>query len=382
MNTAVKENLYQLNIIRVVVLGAEFLALILLTFFFEVILPITVLSFVLILYGIVITVVAYRLSQADKISESEFFYHVLIDILFFTGILYCSGGASNPFVSYYLVPICIAAGTLSLRYTIGAALMSLAAYSSLFIDSYNISAFSPENHRGHHTNSNTAIAKHRENQLRDEQLIGIGALAAGTAHELGTPLNTMKIIVDEIKEGDSSFKKDINILHSQIEQCRMTLRELVATAEISENNKQYKFITGYMKQLLERWQILHPEMNASIILSEQQEDREVFFDPTIAPSLLNLLNNAAEASPQKVDVKVTWNTELLEIYIRDYGDGDTSYEQELPRKPFLSNKNGGMGIGLFLTQASISRYGGTITINSFDNEVGSLTIVKLPLFND
>ena len=76
MNTAVKENLYQLNIIRVVVLGAEFLALILLTFFFEVILPITVLSFVLILYGIVITVVAYRLSQADKISESEFFYHV------------------------------------------------------------------------------------------------------------------------------------------------------------------------------------------------------------------------------------------------------------------------------------------------------------------
>ena len=229
---------------------------------------------------------------------------------------------------------------------------------------------------------NTAIAKHRENQLRDEQLIGIGALAAGTAHELGTPLNTMKIIVDEIKEGDSSFKKDINILHSQIEQCRMTLRELVATAEISENDKQYKFITEYMKQLLERWQILHPEMNASIILSEQQEDREVFFDPTIAPSLLNLLNNAAEASPQKVDVKVTWNTELLEICIRDYGDGDTSYEQEYPRKPFLSNKNGGMGIGLFLTQASISRYGGTVTINSFNDAVGSLTTVKLPLFND
>ena len=55
MNTAVKENLYQLNIIRVVVLGAEFLALILLTFFFEVILPTTVLSYVLILYGVVIT---------------------------------------------------------------------------------------------------------------------------------------------------------------------------------------------------------------------------------------------------------------------------------------------------------------------------------------
>jgi two-component system sensor histidine kinase RegB len=415
MKTAVKENLYQLNIIRVVVLGAEFLALIFFTFYFEVILPTNVLSYVLIFYGIVITAVAYRLSQADKISESEFFYHVLIDILFFTGILYCSGGASNPFVSYYLVPICIAAGTLSLRYTIGAALLSLAAYSSLFIDSYNISAFSPENHRGHHAKSNnlhiigmwcnflisaivitffvtrmagtlkqqnTAIAKHRENQLRDEQLIGIGALAAGTAHELGTPLNTMKIIVDEIKEGDSSFKKDINILRSQIEQCRMTLRELVATAEISENNKKYEFIKGYMKQLLERWQILHPKMNASITLSEQQEDREVFFDPTIAPSLLNLLNNAAEASPQKVDVKVTWNTEFLEICIRDYGDGDTSYEQEYPRKPFLSNKNGGMGIGLFLTQASISRYGGTVTINSFNDAAGSLTTVKLPLFND
>ena len=58
-------------------------ALIFFTFYFEVILPTNVLSYVLIFYGIVITAVAYRLSQADKISESEFFYHVLIDILFF-----------------------------------------------------------------------------------------------------------------------------------------------------------------------------------------------------------------------------------------------------------------------------------------------------------
>ncbi len=94
-------------------------------------LPILVLGAILALYAIVITTTWWRTFRYPVITELEFFCHLLVDILFFTALLFFSGGASNPFISYYLVPISIAATTLPLRYTWAITILSLAAYSWL-----------------------------------------------------------------------------------------------------------------------------------------------------------------------------------------------------------------------------------------------------------
>ena len=188
----------------------------------------------------------------------------------------------------------------------------------------------------------------------------------------------MKILVDEMRQDKSNFNQDIDILRGQIEQCRITLRQLVATADITANNKEARPIRQYVNQLLERWQVLHPELNVSVRFIDNPRAREAFFYPTIAQSLLNLLNNAADASPEKVDVSVFWDEEKLEFSIRDYGKGLSSYQKDILNKPFSSEKKDGLGIGLFLTHASINRYGGSVTIMPADNR-GVLTKVSLPL---
>lgn len=413
--SAARQNLRQLSIIRNIALGGQLLALLFFSQIQDIGLPVTVLSVILAFYALVIVVTWWRSFQKPAITELEFFGHLLMDILFFTALLYFSGGASNPFISYYLVPISIAATTLPTRYTWSVALLSLGAYSWLLANHHPIPALSPMSGHGHHDSSNNLhimgmwcnfavsallityfvtrmastlkqqeikLAQQRENQLRDEQVIGIGTLAAGTAHELGTPLNTMKILVDEMQYEPSSynpsdFKEELDILQQQIDQCRSTLKQLVATAETSTDSLEIKPAQEYFDKLFERWQVMRPKTQANIHYAENLPECTTSFHPTIAQSLTNLLNNAADASAQ-VDVSLSWNTQEVHLSIRDYGKGITPEQQETLGQPFNSDKPEGMGLGLFLTQASVNRYGGKVTISPAEGQ-GTLTHVVLPL---
>tara|TARA_R110000822_G_scaffold159476_31_gene299697 strand:+ start:31273 stop:32571 length:1299 start_codon:yes stop_codon:yes gene_type:complete len=417
--SAARQNLRQLSIIRNIALGGQLFALLFFSQIQDIGLPVTTLSIVLALYGLVIVTTWWRSFQSPAITELEFFSHLLIDILFFTALLYFSGGASNPFVSYYLVPISIAATTLPLRYTWSIALLSLGAYSWLLVNYLPIPALSPALEQGdHHDSSNNLhilgmwcnfvvsallityfvtrmastlkeqeikLAQQREDQLRDEQVIGIGTLAAGTAHELGTPLNTMKILVDEmrdeIQDEKSDFDEDLSILQQQIEQCRTTLKQLVVTAEASTDGLEIKPIREYFGKLLERWQVMRPKTQANIHYSDNLPEGNTCFHPTIAQSLTNLLNNAADASPERIEVALSWDTKIVELSIRDYGEGIKPKQHETLGKPFNSEKPDGMGLGLFLTQASINRYGGEVIISPAEGS-GTLTQVALPLVHE
>lgn len=413
--SAARQNLRQLSIIRNIALGGQLLALLFFSQIQTIGLPVNILSVILAFYALIIIATWWRSFQKPAITEPEFFGHLLMDILFFTALLYFSGGASNPFISYYLVPISIAATTLPTRYTWSVALLSLGAYSWLLGNHFPIPALAPMSEHGHHSSSNNLhimgmwcnfavsallityfvtrmantlkqqeikLAQQREDQLRDEQVIGIGTLAAGTAHELGTPLNTMKILVDEMQHEPSdfhpsSFKEELTILQQQIEQCRTTLKQLVATAETSTDSLEVKPAREYFDKLLERWQVMRPKTQANIYYADSLPECTIRFHPTIAQSLTNLLNNAADASSE-VDVNLSWNTEAIQLSIRDYGKGITPEQQEILGRPFNSDKPDGMGLGLFLTQASVNRYGGEVSICPADGQ-GTLTQVVLPL---
>jgi two-component system sensor histidine kinase RegB len=413
--SAARQNLRQLSIIRNIALGGHLLALLFFSQIQNIGLPVTVLSVILAFYALVIAATWWRSFQKPAITELEFFVHLLMDILFFTALLYFSGGASNPFISYYLVPISIAATTLPTRYTWSVALLSLGAYSWLLANYLPIPALAPMSEHSHHSSSNNLhimgmwcnfalsallityfvtrmantlkqqeikLAQQREDKLRDEQVIGIGTLAAGTAHELGTPLNTMKILVDEMQHdksdfNPSSYNEELTILQQQIEQCRTTLKQLVATAETSTESLEVKPAQEYFDKLFERWQVMRPKTHANIYYADNLPECTIRFHPTIAQSLTNLLNNAADASLE-VDVDLSWNTQEVHLNIRDYGKGISPEQQETLGKPFNSDKPDGMGLGLFLTQASVNRYGGEVTISPAVGQ-GTLTQVVLPL---
>tara|TARA_B110000879_G_C11166484_1_gene511495 strand:+ start:1220 stop:2494 length:1275 start_codon:yes stop_codon:yes gene_type:complete len=410
-NSAPRQNLSRLSSIRAVALLGQIVALIYFTLISPIGLPATAIAMILVIYALVTAATWQRSRMQVPITDNEFFGHLLAELLFFSLLLYFSGGASNPFISYYLIPISIAAITLSRRYSIFVALTALAAYSLLLKYYMPISALAPSHHHGGGDNSlhilgmwaNFAIsagiiiyfisrmastlkiqqqelALQREAQLRDEQLLAVGTLAAGTAHELGTPLNTMKLIVDEMLL-DSKDNTDLSLLSQQIDQCKTTLKQLLTTAEESQSDRlNAQPVQAYFATVLERWQLMRPTLNANIH-SSGGPDSHAVFHPTIAQSILNLLNNAADAS-STVDVELSWDSTTATIVIRDYGAGLNPEKIERLGEAFVTDKADGLGLGLFLSQATLSRFGGSVSLQNVgpsDSKGGTLTRIQLPL---
>ena len=112
-NSATRENLYVLSLIRGVALVGQILALLYFTWVQPIGLPVAEIAFVLSVYASLTAAIWVRSRRAVPIGNAEFFIHLLADIAFFSILLFFSGGASNPFVSYMLIPISIAAITLS-----------------------------------------------------------------------------------------------------------------------------------------------------------------------------------------------------------------------------------------------------------------------------
>lgn len=405
-NAATRENLYVLSLIRGVALLGQVLALTYFTWAQPIGLPVTAIAFVLSVYASLTAAIWVRSRRAVPIGDTEFFIHLLADIAFFSILLFFSGGASNPFISYLLIPISIAAITLSRGYSIAIAVIALLCYSLLLKYYVAVAALAP----GHHQATGNSlhilgmwanfaisaaiiiyfisrmaatlkqqeqeIAMRRDAQLRDEQLLAVGTLAAGTAHELGTPLNTMKLIVDEMLL-DTGNQADVVLLNQQIEQCKTTLKQLLTTAEESQSTKlEARPVQDYFDNVLARWQLMRPLLQTRIQFTDSPAVNAVFH-PTIAQSILNLLNNAADAS-ERVDIDLGWNTEMATISIRDFGAGLDTDKMEMLGQPFVTDKADGLGLGLFLSQATLTRFGGTVNLQNCP-EGGTLTQISLPL---
>ena len=407
-DSASRHNLFRLGLIRAVVLLGQGLALLYFTFFKPIDLPTSSIALVLAIYASITIATANRGRVNIPITNREFFVHLLVDIFFFSMLLYLSGGASNPFISYYLISISIAAIVLPPLYTAVIALTTLLCYSLLLSYHIPVSAIAPHDMRHSMAGNNLhiwgmwanfvisaaiityfvsrmaselrfqqqKIAQHREQQLQDEQLLAIGTLAAGTAHELGTPLNTMKLLVDEmlVKQEKNS---DLDLLSQQIDQCKITLKQLQTTAnESSAENYSAQPLHTFFNQLFERWQLMRPELNTTIIYADCPAPApDLKFHPTIAQSILNLLNNAADASPEWVEVAISWTDTEIEMEIRDRGEG---FETAGKTVPFFSSKSEGLGLGLFLSQSTVTRFGGSISLQNL-TDGGTLTTIKLPI---
>lgn len=349
----------------------------------------------------------WRLRRGARPQDLELFSQFSVDLVGLTGLLFLTGGAANPLISLYLPPLAVAATVLPGRFVAALTLASAVGYTLLHFHAmplaipdvqqavnlhlagmwltFILSAILISTYVARMTASararDAALAAARERALQDARVVALGGLAAGAAHELGTPLATMALLAGELEQ-DSSLSagalRDVSLLRSQIELCKRILSGLAQRAGAARNEQSVAIgAVQWVARLLNRWQALRPTARWRLDAPEGTGQPSIAADSALDQALLNLLNNAADACAQPVEVAIRWSASTLAVEIRDHGPGfGDSVLAAAGREPVASTK-GGAGIGLLLARTAIERSGGRLRLaNAPDG--GAIVGIEFP----
>ncbi|MBO9483897.1 ATP-binding protein [Salinisphaera sp. G21_0] len=417
------ENLKRLCWLRGTLIAVEGMAFFLASRHFDIQITGLVLACLITLLMIIGTVIRLYVVKRH-VSDQEFFVQLLLDLFSQSTLLFFSGGYTNPLVSTYLITVCIGAALLPGKYSWGVTFTATLLYTllmkwyvpsgpgsmlhlpeqQLMIDihllgmwlTFVLSAFLinyfVELMASALRKQQRDIAISRERQLRDESILAIALQAAGAAHELGTPLTTMAIVLRDLQEEyqGSALAERLIFLRDQIDECKKRLQQLVSES-------QYKGIESidsqdFLAKVIQKWQLIRPESELHYNAAQWPVSVSIPCDLTLYQAITSLLDNAEDASPGQVSLHVIQNRQNLTLQILDKGTGfpeaqDRPGKSSVPikegnsttlsRTPY-SLKEDGLGIGLLLSQASIERLGGLIQMRPLTCG-GSLIEVQLPI---
>jgi len=403
-------NLKRLFTLRSLMIGGEFFAILSSHQLLDIELPLKPLLSIIGLLTLVNIWTWRQVHRGARITDRGFLYQLCIDVSAIAGILYFAGGATNPFAWLFLIPLIIAATVLSAPATWLIAALSTVCYSLLM--RYYIPL--GENVRLQHGDSfsqhvfgmwfgfvmsagliawfvvgmartlrerDHLLAAAREKALRDEKLVALGTLATGAAHELGTPLATMAVIAGELERANvaAPMQRKLRILKDQIGRCKEALSTISAsTGEVRAEGGGPLAVHTFITRLVERWREQRVEATLSLEIEPGDPDTRIINEQTLVQALINLLNNAADASTQNLTLKASWNTAELYIDILDRGPGVGPHLRAQAGMPKTSDKEFGLGLGLFLAHATIQRLGGDITLTDRPGG-GTHCHIRIPL---
>lgn len=353
----------------------------------------------------------WRLRQAWPVGEIEAVCHIGFDLLLLAWALYFTGGASNPFITLLLVPVALAATTLSVRDTGFVVLLAAAAYAILmfrYVPLPDISTHgSAAGFRLHLTGmainfliaalllavfigrmtallraQREATRELRERMLRDEGILAVATQAAEAAHELNTPLSTLRTLLPELERdggGGATLREDVQLMIGEVDRCRGILRRMVdyGRQQLS-GNAQATTLGDYVHANVERFRLLCPEAEVSVSVPAGIADYPIEAQPGLAHALLNLMHNAFDASSENASRVVTLDAAVraghVEFVIGDRGNGLPGLEPG--SVPSASSKANGLGLGLALARSTIERLRGELHA---DSDTGGTRIrVRLP----
>lgn len=403
--SASRQNLRRLTLIRVLVLAAQAGSVGFAYATHLLPLPWTALCITLSVSALLCLGTALRLRMPWPVTEFEYACHLGCDLIVHSVLLYYTGGSTNPFVSYYLVPLTIAAATLPWLYSVVLSGMALAAYTlllmwydPLYLDlqqraevqiygmwlSFALAAalitFFVARMAGELRQQEEAQAQRREGSMRDQQLLAVATQAAGAAHELGTPLATMSVLLNELQQeyDDPDLTEDLSLLQSQVQLCKDSLQQLVRAAEAERRQSIVEMTASeWVDSVMQRWHLMRPEATFQFECLSRGSAPRLMPPADLSQALLNLLNNATDACPDNLNIKLQWDAQWVRVTIRDHGAGVPLAIAEQIGRPFFTTKGKGFGLGLFLSQASVNRAGGTVKLLPHE-EGGTLTELRLP----
>ncbi len=361
----------------------------------------------------------YRLRRGGTLPDGLAGGILCLDVLVLTGLLYLAGGPSNPFSVFFLVQITIAAVILGSHWTWLLAVLSVVCYAALFLLPH------PALDMGHRVHGewtysfhlegmgvalsagaaltayfvtrlsraiearDAEIAAMHEAAARQERLSAVTTLAAGAAHELGTPMSTIALTARELEHALErmpgpqvrSLLDDARLIRSEVDRCRLILQHM-APAGSSDIGEVPTRFTGE-----------HLVADAIGHLSAADAARVRIVDEAggiqiraprraLVFAVVSLLQNAVDASaaPGPVTFALRVRQHTLDVTVQDAGHGMSGEVLAHAGEPFFPTKppGQGMGLGLFLARAFADRIGGRLTLAS-SPAAGTSATLEIPL---
>ncbi len=411
------EILRQLYLLRIITIGFFLMMALIAIFALNIDLPVLPLSLIL-LFMVVINFFTRLLLNANNESSLQLiFIQLLLEIISFSLILFYTGGATNPFTFFYLIPLAISATVIPGKRTWILTSLTVILYS-LLLKFYVPLSYRVHNHQAMEHDGQFSqhvlgmwfgflgsavlvtwfitylakelkqreldIAEAKQRELRDQQMVTLGTLAAGTAHDLGTPLASLAIIAGDITDGytaesDPELFENQGILREQIQRCKKILSVLSENSGESRADEGHLVtVKNFVDSVLTDWLEQHPASIYQSKLESLNSQLKIIYDKTISQALINLLNNALDESSESIRVITDIDQKDLLIVIIDRGFGITEKQIEMAGEISFSNKPDGMGIGLLLAITTIRRSGGSVDFHHRKSG-GTRTRVRLPL---
>ncbi|CAB1369805.1 ATP-binding protein [Denitratisoma oestradiolicum] len=344
--------------------------------------------------------------RRHAVGETEAFVHLSVDGLMLTAWLAFSGGVANPLTALYLLPVAAAAALLPASFAWATACLSSLAYGLLWLVAVPITVEDAGRVAELHLlgmglsfvlsallivgivgrmgaalrERDRRLAAARERTLVDERIVALGSLAAGAAHALGTPLNTMTLLAEEIAASAppvGTLGEDAQELRVQVERCRDIVSGLLEEANLSSARDRQETLEAWMTRLLRHFRHRRPETLPTLEIAPELAARHSRPEPTVSQALTDLLNNAADASPGLVRLRLELRDAELAFLVQDRGAGFSAEALRLAGHAPYSSKAHGMGLGLFLARATAERLGGRLELRN--REKGAEACLCLPL---
>ena len=345
----------------------------------------------------------------QRLNEGATAFLLAWDIVQLAALLFFTGGLANPFALLLLAPVTVSATVLSRSFTI--ALCGLAIVAASVVSTWSLplhigiddltlpglymlgmwtaivvgSIFfaiytgwiASETRR-----ATRALAAAQAALEREQRLAAVGALAAATAHELGTPLGTIHLIANEVARElspDDPLAEDIALLQREAERCRVILKGLSAQAEPEESEGPLARLApaALVETVVQRYR--RAEI-AVAIATRGANVPSLPRTPEVLHGLSNVLQNAIQFARTGVDIAIIAGPETLDMEIRDDGPGFSPTVLDHLGEPYVSTRTSEgshMGLGVFIAINLLERSGASLNFSNRP-EGGAIVRIRWP----
>ena len=354
---------------------------------------------------------AFRYPATHRLRPLAALGILMFDAMQLAGLLYMTGGLTNPFSLLMTVPVVISATSLPARWTLilGLAVVALAtllvffhlplpwypgtvlSMPFIYVAGMWMAVISSIAFTAVYAYRVAEEARLLANALsatelilqREQHLSALDGLAAAAAHELGTPLATITLVAKEMQRAlgeDPRFREDVNLLRSQSERCREILKRLTSLSSEGEAHLARLPFTS----LIEEVTAPHRDFGIRINLAPSDcEGPEPIGrrNAGVIYGLGNLVENAVDFARETVVLQWRWNDARVEISVTDDGPGFPPEIMDRIGEPYMSKRpasegGGGLGLGLFIAKTLLERSGATVSFSNA-SEPGKGAVVKV-----